>query len=64
MDLLRLKEAVDKLARKNDVRWYGHVLRRPKKDVLMMAMMHKIDGKLKQGRNGGNKLKEALEGLV
>ena len=27
MDILRLKEAVDKLARANGVRWYGHVLR-------------------------------------
>ena len=27
MDMLRLKEAVDKLARANGVRWYGHVLR-------------------------------------
>ena len=27
MDMLELKEAVDKLARENSVRWYGHVLR-------------------------------------
>ena len=27
MNMLRLKEAVDKLARANGVRWYGHVLR-------------------------------------
>ena len=26
MDMLGLKEAADKLARANDVRWYGHVL--------------------------------------
>ena len=29
MDMLGLKEAVDKLARVNGMRWYGHVLRRP-----------------------------------
>ena len=27
MDMLGLKEAADKLARANGVRWYGHVLR-------------------------------------
>ena len=27
MDMLGLKEAADKLARVNGVRWYGHVLR-------------------------------------
>ena len=27
MDMLRLKEAADKLAKANGVRWYGHVLR-------------------------------------
>ena len=28
MDMLGLKEAEDKLARANGMRWYGHVLRR------------------------------------
>ena len=27
MDMLRLKATADKLARANDMRWYGHVLR-------------------------------------
>ena len=39
MDMLRLKEAADKLARANSMRWYGHVLRRPE-DVLMKGMVH------------------------
>ena len=46
--MLELKEAADKLARANGVRWYGHVLRRPEKDVLVKAMVHEVDGKLKQ----------------
>ena len=49
MDMLELKEAADKLARANGVRWYGHILRRPEEDVLMKAMVHKVDGKCKQG---------------
>ena len=40
MDMLRLKEAADKLARANGMRWYGHVLKPPKEDVLMKAMVH------------------------
>ena len=38
-------EAVDKLAGANGVRLYCHVLRRPKEDVLMKAMVRKVDGK-------------------
>ena len=46
MDMLRLKEATDKLASANGMRWYGHVLRQPEKDVLMKAMVHEVDGKV------------------
>ena len=35
MDMLGLKEAANKLARANGVRWYGHDLRRPEEYVLM-----------------------------
>ena len=49
MDMLRLKEAADNLAKANGMRWYGHVLRRPKQDVFMKAMVHEVDGKRKQG---------------
>ena len=47
MDMLGLKEAANKLARANGVRWYGHVLRQPEEDdkdddhetTLMKAMV-------------------------
>ena len=45
MDMLGLKEAADKLARANSVKWYDHVSRTPEKDVLMKAMVHEVDGK-------------------
>ena len=48
MDMLGLKEAADKLVIANGIRWYGHVLRRPDEDVLMKAIVHKVDGKRKQ----------------
>ena len=50
MDILGLKESADKLARTNRVRWYRYVLRRPKEDVLMKAMVYEVNGKRKQGR--------------
>ena len=50
MNMLGLKEAADKLARANGVRWYGHVLRRPEEDILMKAVIHEVDGKCKQDR--------------
>ena len=50
MDMLGLKEALDKLARANGMRWYGHVLRQPEKDVLMKVMVHEVDEKCKQGQ--------------
>ena len=63
MDMLGLKEAADKLARANGLRWHGHVLRRPEEDVLMKAMVHEVDGmenvnRADRGRNGESKSKE------
>ena len=50
MDMLGLKKAAYKLARANDVRWYGYILRRPEENVLMKAIVHKMDRKCKQGQ--------------
>ena len=38
MDMLGLKETVDRLATANEVRWYGHVLRRDDDSVLKIAL--------------------------
>ena len=50
MDMSGLKEAADKLVRANGVWWYGHVLRGPEEDVLIKKMVHKVNGKHKQGQ--------------
>ena len=50
MDMLGLKEAADKLARANGMRWYRHILKQPEEDVLIKAKVHKVDGKCKQGQ--------------
>ena len=59
--MLRMKEAADKPARVNGMRWHGHVLRRPEEDVLIKAMVYEMDGKRKQGRPR-MKWREQVEG--
>ena len=39
IEMLGLKEMVDKLAKAIGVRWYGHVLRRQEDDVLRKALI-------------------------
>ena len=50
MDVLGLKETVDKLAKANGVRWLGHVLRREEDDVLRKALAYEVDGLRRRGR--------------
>ena len=50
MDILELKETIDRLATANGVRWYGHVLRRNDDSVLRVAQDLKGSGKRKRGR--------------
>ena len=50
MDMLELKETIDRLAIVNRVRWYGHVLRRNDDSVLRVALDLEVSGKRKRGR--------------
>ena len=50
MDMLGLKKTIDQLATANEVRWYGHVLRRDDDNVLRVALNLEVSGKRKQGR--------------
>ena len=50
MDILGLKETIDRLATSNGVRWYGHVLRRDNDNVLRVALNLEVSGKRKRGR--------------
>ena len=51
MDMLGLKETIDRLATLNGVRWYGHVLRRDDNSVLRVALNLEVSGKRKQGQS-------------
>ena len=50
MDMLGLKETIDRLATANGVRWYGHVLRRDDDSVLRVALNLEVTGKRKRGQ--------------
>ena len=50
MDMLVLRETIDRLATANGVRWYGHVLRRDDDSVLRVALNLEVSGKRKRGR--------------
>ena len=48
--MLGLKETLDKLAKANGVRWYGHTIRRDDDNILKKAMMLEVNGNRKRGR--------------
>ena len=50
MNRLGLKERVEHLAKANGVRWYGHVLRKEKDDILRRALAFEVDGVRRRGR--------------
>ena len=49
MDMLGLKKNIDWLATANEVRWYGHVLRRDDNSVLRVALDLEVIDKRKRG---------------
>ena len=49
MEMLGLKKTLDRMAKANGVRWYGHVIRREDDNVLK-AMMMEVNGQRKRGR--------------
>ena len=50
MEMLGLKETMDRMAKANGVRWYGHVVRRDDDNILKKAMIMEVNGKRKRGR--------------
>ena len=50
MEMLGLMETLDRMAKANGVRWYGHVIRRDDDSTLKKAMMMEVNGKRKRGR--------------
>ena len=50
MQMLNLNKTIDQLAKVNSVRWYGHVLRKDKDNILRRALDFKVKGTRKRGR--------------
>ena len=50
MDMLGLRETIDGLAKPQEVRWYGHVLRREEDNVLKRALRFTVEGQRRRGR--------------
>ena len=50
MKMLGLKKTLDKMAKANGVRWYGHLVRRDDESILKKAMMFEVNGPRKRGR--------------
>ena len=53
MCMLGIEETLDRPARANGVRWFGHVQRRPKEDILWRVLEYEVRGKRKRGRQKG-----------
>ena len=50
MEMFRLRKTLDRMAKANGVRWYGHVIRREDDDILKKARMMEVNGQRKRGR--------------
>ena len=48
MDMLGLRKAIDRLVTANEVKWYGHGLRRDDDSVLRVALDLDVGGKRKR----------------
>ena len=48
--MLGLKENIDRSATANEVRWYGHVLKRDDDSILKVALDLEVSGKRKRGQ--------------
>ena len=58
MEMLGLKETLDGIAKANEVRWYGHVMRREDDNVLTKAMTLEVNREAKT-KAAKNDMKEA-----
>ena len=45
MEMLGLKETLDRMAKASGVRWYGHVIRRDDDNILKKATMMEVNEK-------------------
>ena len=44
MDMLGIKESLDRMAKASSTRWYGHVLRKKDEDVIVKVLKFEVSG--------------------
>ena len=44
MDMLGIKESLDRMAKASNIRWYGYVLRKEDENVIMKALKFEVSG--------------------
>ena len=50
MDMLGIKEALDRMAKASSMRWYGHVLKKVDESVMVKALKFKVSGSRGRGK--------------
>ena len=50
MDMLGIKESLDRMAKASSIRWYGHVLRKEDQHVIVKALKFEVSGNRGRGR--------------
>ena len=50
MDMLGIKESLDRMAKASSMRWYGHVLRKEDENVIVKALKFEVSGSRGRGR--------------
>ena len=50
MDLLGIKDSLDRMAKASSIRWYGHVLRKENENVIVKALKFEVSGSRGRGR--------------
>ena len=50
MDMLGIKESLDRMAKASSIRWYGHVLRKEDENVIVKALKFEVSGSRGRGR--------------
>ena len=51
MDMLSIKESLDRRAKASSMRWHGHVLRKEDEDVIVKALKFEVSGSRGRGRS-------------
>ena len=44
MDMLGIKESLDRMAKASSMRWYGHVLKKEHENVIVKALKFEVSG--------------------